>query len=157
AEGILHRYQDCPADHGLPAGLGREFCLDDQGSVLDIPDALALEGFDKVRGQFRIGGNVLPHLFQEPADPFDVGVARYTESELLDRPIATVVLDLADLAVWHRRYRSAGIAQRHGSDRNLLHGSLRAGSFDIFAETERIVYQEEKTGNDILDQRLRTE
>src|SRR6202043_3772227 len=117
-------------------------------------DTLHLQRFEDQRLEFRILGQFQPDLLDQLSGSLDIAVIGDTHRELVDGPVAALVLDRAQHAERHGVERAALMPQLDRADAEAFDGALIVAALDVFADAEGIVEQVEHAGDDVADKIL---
>ena len=121
--------------HHLHADLDRE--------IAERVDALHFQRLEDQRLEFRLLGQLQPDLLDQLSGLVDIAVIGDADGELVDDPVAALVLHGAQQAERHRVDRTALMPQPDRADAKAFDRAFVIAALDVFADPEGIVEQVE--------------
>ena len=98
---------------------------------------------------------VQPDLLNQLSRLFEVAVIGDADRDLVDDPVAALVLNGAQQAEWHGVDRAAVVPQPDRTDAEAFDRAFVIAALDVLADPKRILQQEEDARDDVTHQGLR--
>ena len=158
AVGIKSRFdhgKGLAPDHELFARQGHHFHPDLDREVGEILHTLHLQRLEDQRREFRVLGQVQPDLLDQLAGAFEVAVIGDADRQLVDDPVAALVLDGAQETERHGVDRATVVPQLDRANAEAFDGPLVIAALNVLPDPEGVVEEVEHAGDDIADKGLR--
>ena len=125
--------------------------------IAERVDALHLQRLDDERREFGVLSQFQPYLLDQFSGTLDIAVIGDADRQLVDDPVAALVLDGAQQAERHGVDRTAVMPQPDRAKAEGFDGALVVAALDVLADPEGVVEEIEHAGDDVANERLGAE
>src|ERR1700730_2619566 len=149
-----HRIGLAPDDE-LLARQGHHLHPDLDREIAEVFDTLHLQWLEDQRRELFVLLQIQPDLLDQLAGALEIAVVGDADHQLVDDPVAALVLDCTQEAERHGVDRATVVPELDRANAEAFDRTLIIAALDVLADPEGVVHQIEHAGDDIADKGLR--